>query len=81
MLSIMLNDVVFNQILCACETDDITAKTLELIQESLECWCGGAQYNNRKVIRISVCSWATTSDDISRSLRAFVKAYNETKLK
>jgi glutamate/tyrosine decarboxylase-like PLP-dependent enzyme len=77
----VLNDVVFNQILCACETDDVTTKTLELIQESRECWCGGAQYNNRKVIRISVCSWATTSDDISRSVRAFVKAYKEINTK
>jgi hypothetical protein len=26
------------------------------------------------VIRISVCSWATTEDDISRSVLAFVAA-------
>lgn len=75
----VLNDVVFNQVLCACETDDVTTKTLELILESRECWCGGATYNNRKVIRISVCSWATTSSDISRSVKAFVKAYNTVK--
>jgi Glutamate decarboxylase and related PLP-dependent proteins len=77
----VLNDVVFNQVLVTCENDDITSKTLELIQESRECWCGGAQWDNRKVIRISVCSWATTSDDISRSVKAFVKAYNEAKRK
>jgi glutamate/tyrosine decarboxylase-like PLP-dependent enzyme len=72
----VLNDVVFNQVLVMCDNDDITSKTLELIQESRECWCGGAQWNNRKVIRISVCSWATTSEDISRSAKAFLKAYN-----
>jgi glutamate/tyrosine decarboxylase-like PLP-dependent enzyme len=77
----ILNDVVFNQVLCACATDEDTTKTLELIQESRECWCGGAQYNNRKVIRISVCSWTTTQEDISRSVRAFIKAYNDSKLK
>jgi glutamate/tyrosine decarboxylase-like PLP-dependent enzyme len=76
----VLNDVVFNQVLVMCDNDDITSKTLELIQESRECWCGGAQWNNRKVIRLSVCSWATTSDDISRSVKAFVKAYNEAKI-
>ena len=75
----VLNDVVFNQVLVACENDDVTTKTLELIQSSGECWCGGAQYDNRKVIRISVCSWATTPTDISRSVKAFVKAYNEAK--
>ena len=71
----VLNDVVFNQVLVACENDDITGRTLELIQQSGECWCGGAMWDNRKVIRVSVCSWATTSDDISRSVKAFVKAF------
>lgn len=71
----VLNDVVFNQILVSCENDDLTAKTLERIQKSGECWCGGAQWDNRKVIRVSICSWATTSDDISRSVRAFRSAY------
>jgi glutamate/tyrosine decarboxylase-like PLP-dependent enzyme len=75
----VMNDVVFNQILVACENDEITSKTLELIQKSGECWCGSAQWDNRKVIRVSVCSWATTAEDISRSVKAFVKAYQEVK--
>lgn len=75
----VLNDVVFNQVLVACENDDITGKTLDLIQKSGECWCGSAQWDNRKVIRVSVCSWATTSDDISRSVKAFEKAFQEVK--
>ena len=77
----VLNDVVFNQVLVACETDDITDRALKLIQESGECWCGSAQWNNRKVIRISICSWATNSDDISRTIKAFKKAYIEAKKK
>jgi glutamate/tyrosine decarboxylase-like PLP-dependent enzyme len=76
----VMNDVVFNQVLVACENDEITSKTLELVQNSGECWCGSAQWDNRKVIRVSVCSWATTKEDISRSVNAFVKAYNEIKL-
>ena len=70
----ILNEVVFNQVLVACENDELTEKTLAHIQTSGECWCGGADYNNQKVIRISVCSWATTKHDISRSVAAFVKA-------
>ena len=76
----VLNDVVFNQVLVVCENDDITGKTLELIQKSGECWCGGAQWGNRKVIRVSVSSWVTTPEDISRSVRAFVKARQEAGL-
>jgi glutamate/tyrosine decarboxylase-like PLP-dependent enzyme len=73
----VLNDVVFNQVMVACENDDITSRTLELVQKSGECWCGGAIWNDRKVIRISVCSWATTREDISRSVKAFEKAYRQ----
>lgn len=73
----ILNEVVFNQVLVACKNDDLTLKTLELIQQSGECWCGGAIYNNRKVIRISVCSWATTPEDITRSVKSFIYAYKQ----
>ena len=74
-----MNDVVFNQVLVACENDNITGKTLELIQQSGECWCGSAQWYDRKVIRVSVSSWATTAEDITRSVEAFKKAYDEVK--
>ncbi len=76
---LVLNDVVFNQVIFACENDDVTERVLSLVQKSGECWCGGAQWNSRKVIRVSICSWATTADDVSRSVRAFVKAKNDTK--
>ncbi len=69
----ILNEVVFNQVLVACENDEITEKTLARIQASGECWCGGANWNGHPVIRISVCSWATTKADISRSVAAFVE--------
>jgi len=75
----VMNDVVFNQVLVACENDNITGRTLELIQQSGECWCGSAQWYDRKVIRVSVSSWATTAEDITRSVEAFKKAYDEVK--
>ena len=73
----ILNQVVFNQVLVACETDEITRQTIRNIQESGECWVGGANWNEKAVIRISVCSWATTEEDISRSVRAFVAARDQ----
>lgn len=73
----ILNEVVFNQVLVACDSDKITERTMRNIQESGECWVGGASWNGRAVIRISVCSWATTGDDISRSVRAFAAARNK----
>ena len=69
-----LNDVVFNQVLVACDNEAITNLTIQYIQESRECWVGGATWDGKAVIRISVCSWATTEEDITRSVRAFVAA-------
>lgn len=73
----ILNDVVFNQVLVACDNDKITHQTMKHIQESGECWVGGTSWDGKTVIRISVCSWATTTHDISRSVRAFVAARNK----
>lgn len=70
----ILNDVVFNQLLIACESDELTQRTMQLVQQSGECWAGGTQWLGRAAIRLSVCSWATTSVDVSRSVRAFVAA-------
>ncbi|MEQ8363953.1 MAG: aminotransferase class V-fold PLP-dependent enzyme [Cyclobacteriaceae bacterium] len=70
----VLNDVVFNQVLVSCDTDEVTDQTIAKIQELRECWVGGSTWQGKKVIRISVCSWATTEVDIERSLKSFEKA-------
>ena len=75
----VLNDVVFNQVLVSCETDELTTKVIERIQELRECWVGGSLWEGKKVIRISVCSWATTEKDVSRSVRSFKQALSEIK--
>jgi glutamate/tyrosine decarboxylase-like PLP-dependent enzyme len=75
----ILNEVVFNQVLVACDTPVETQGTLSGIQTSGECWCGGASWQEKPAIRISVCSWATTSDDVDRSVQAFIKARSHFK--
>ena len=46
----------------------------DAIQAGGECWCGGSQWHDEPVIRVSVCSAATTEEDVRRSVRAFVAA-------
>jgi glutamate/tyrosine decarboxylase-like PLP-dependent enzyme len=70
----ILNEVVFNQVLVACDSDLVTTETIKNVQQSGECWVGGTQWQQRSVIRVSVCSWATTSADVTRSVEAFVDA-------
>ena len=74
----ILNDVVFNQVLVSCDTPEQTQATLANIQLSGECWCGGAVWDGEPVIRISLCSWTTTTEDINRSVTAFVNARETT---
>jgi glutamate/tyrosine decarboxylase-like PLP-dependent enzyme len=37
------------------------------------CWCGGTMWQGRAAMRISVSSWATTEDDVERSLDAIIR--------
>lgn len=71
----VLNEVVYNQVIVQCQTDELTLAVMQKIQDLRECWAGGSTWNGRKVIRISVCSWATTSEDVKRSVVSFEKAY------
>lgn len=70
----VLNEVVFNQVLVACGSDEETTGTIERAQASGECWLGGSTWKGRAVMRVSVCSWATTREDIDRSVAALVAA-------
>ncbi len=74
----ILNDVVFNQTLVACETRAITSRTLDALQAGGECFCSGTTWHGEPAIRVSVCSWATTADDVRRSVAAFVTARDHT---
>lgn len=68
------NDIVFNQVIIRCETDNLTDKVLSNVQMLRECWLGGSTWFGKKIMRVSICSWATTENDISRSVKSFKKA-------
>jgi glutamate/tyrosine decarboxylase-like PLP-dependent enzyme len=68
------NDVCFNQVLVSCGSAEVTTATLEGVQKSGECWCGGTQWNGQPAIRISICSYMTTTEDVKKAVQAFVEA-------
>lgn len=70
----VLNEVVFNQVLVSCGDAQLTTDTLVNIQASGSCWCGGSTWQGKPVIRISICSWATTRRDVAESVTQFVHA-------
>ena len=72
----ILNDVVLNQVLVAFGGDRRTEEVIRGVQREGTCWCGGTRWNGRAAMRISVSSWATTDDDVERSLAAIVQVAN-----
>jgi len=71
----ILNNVVLYQVIVLPANNDAEiGKILAAIQDSGGCWVAGSVWQGKKVIRISVCSWVTSSDDVSRSVQAFIAA-------
>ena len=66
------NEVIFNQVLVSLDRPEETDAFLAALQGSGVCWCGGAVWKGQPVVRISVCSWATTGADVKRCVAAFV---------
>jgi glutamate/tyrosine decarboxylase-like PLP-dependent enzyme len=69
----IVNDVVLNQVLVDFGSPEKTRRVLAALQADGTCWCGGTVWQGRSVMRISVCSWATTEEDVERSLEAMVQ--------
>lgn len=76
----VLNDVVLNQVLVRFGDADTTRRTIEAIQLDGTCWCGITEWQGRTAMRISVCSWATTADDVDHSLAAMIQCARDCRL-
>ena len=70
----ILNDVVLNQVLVSFGDPERTRQVIANIQRDGTCWCGGTQWQGRTAMRISVSSWATTDEDVERSIDAMLRA-------
>jgi glutamate/tyrosine decarboxylase-like PLP-dependent enzyme len=67
------NDVVLNQVLVHCGTDDRTLRVIESLQSDGTCWMGGTTWRGRRYMRISVSNWSTTESDVDRSVAAIAR--------
>jgi len=73
----ILNDVSLNQVLVSFGTPEATTQVIGGIQAEGTCWCGGTVWQGRTAMRISVSSWATTDEDVERSLSAMIAVARE----
>lgn len=68
-----LNDVVLNQVLVSFGDGALNKRIIEAIQNDGTCWCGGTEWQGQSAMRVSVSCWATTEEDIDRSLDAVIR--------
>jgi glutamate/tyrosine decarboxylase-like PLP-dependent enzyme len=70
----VLNDVLLNQVLVrfSCDGANVTDEVIDAVQLEGTCWMSGTEWEGEPAMRISVCNWRTTKDDIRRSARAIL---------
>jgi glutamate/tyrosine decarboxylase-like PLP-dependent enzyme len=69
----ILNDIVLNQVMVSFGSADETRRVIAGIQADGTCWCGGTEWHGHTAMRISVSSWATTDEDVERSVEAIIR--------
>jgi glutamate/tyrosine decarboxylase-like PLP-dependent enzyme len=69
----ILNEVHLNQVLVSFGDDARTRRVIAALQNEGTCWCGGTVWHGRAAMRISVSSWATTEEDVEKSLAAMIR--------
>jgi glutamate/tyrosine decarboxylase-like PLP-dependent enzyme len=70
----VLNDVELNQVLVSFGNAEQTNRVIARMQADGTMWAGGTVWHGHTALRISVSSWATTDEDIERSLDALCRA-------
>ncbi len=79
---LVLNDVMLNQVLVRflapsgvdADHDVRTRAVIAAVQRDGTCWLGGSTWRGQAVMRISVSSAATTTDDVDASVDAILRA-------
>jgi glutamate/tyrosine decarboxylase-like PLP-dependent enzyme len=81
----VLNEVVLNQVLLRFDgvngrgADEVTRDVIGRVQADGTCWAGGAVWQGRQVMRVSVSNWSTTEHDIDRSADAILRCHREAR--
>jgi glutamate/tyrosine decarboxylase-like PLP-dependent enzyme len=70
----VLNEVVFNQVLVrfGSNATNVTDTVLAAVQREGTCWMSGTEWDGEPAMRISVCNWRTSDDEIRRSAQTIL---------
>ena len=86
----ILNDVVLNQTLVRFHpsndgagvddaADGLTRAVIERVQRDGTCWLGGTVWHDMAAMRISLSNWATSEDDIDRTVEVILGCYDDAR--
>ncbi|MET0740671.1 MAG: pyridoxal-dependent decarboxylase [Candidatus Nanopelagicales bacterium] len=76
----VLNDVVLNQVLVRFgDSDDITRQVTGAIPADGTMLMSGTTFKGRAALRISVCNWRTTDDDVQRCVDVLARLFSEAR--
>ncbi len=73
----ILNEVVLNQVLVHFGNDETTRQVIAAVQADGTCWAGGAFWQGKQAMRVSVSNWSTTEEDIDQSAAAILRAFSQ----
>jgi glutamate/tyrosine decarboxylase-like PLP-dependent enzyme len=81
----ILNDVVLNQVLVRFsaeghDSDELTRAVVKRVQSDGICWLSGTTWQKKGAMRISVCNWSTSTEDVEVSAEAILSAYRAVSL-
>ena len=76
----IVNEVELNQVLVRFERpgldgDAWTREVIDRVQKDGTCWLSGTVWRGQALMRISVCNWSTTAEDVQRSVEAILAAH------
>jgi hypothetical protein len=54
--------------------DRYTRSIIEGVQQDGTCWLSGTTWHGMSAMRISVSGWATTNNDVERSIQSILRA-------
>ena len=74
----VLNQVCLNQVLVSFGQPDTTKKVVAALQQDGTAWFGTTVWQGQTAMRISVSSWATTQQDVDRTIEAIARAVQAT---
>lgn len=70
----VLHDVVFTQVCARFGSDEHTREVVRRMLEDGTAWTTGSRWHDQSVLRVALCNWSTTDDDVAKTLAALRRA-------